>query len=324
MYFTLMRFFFCAMALVTGLPNTVVAQTQPRLVTIAAGGVNGLYYSVAGSICRQLNKDRAANTRCAVEVSEGSVSNVNLLHRGVAPFALVQADVHYNAYWGNGTFAAGGAQKDLRSVFSLYPEVLTILTGKDVAARQLSEMKGTRLSRGLPGSGGRSTMDTLFDLVGWSAADFGPAQERPIEEQGYALCENKLDGFAYQVGHPAPNVMRTVKSCGARLLPLAEDLITLFIAGKPYLERTEIAANTYPGQTAPVASIGSLATLVVLESASEEQVYGLVRAVFDNLEALKQSNPVLAGLQPAKMVKNGLSAPLHPGAIRYYREKGWL
>jgi TRAP transporter TAXI family solute receptor len=118
--------------------------------------------------------------------------------------------------------------------------------------------------------------------------------------------------------------MRTVKGCDARVLPLAEDQINQFIADKPYFERTEIAANTYPGQTSPVASIGALATLMVLESASEDQVYGLVRAVFENLEALKQSNPVLAGLQPTKMVKNGLSAPLHPGALRYYREKGLL
>ena len=167
-------------------------------------------------------------------------------------------------------------------------------------------------------------MDTLLAAMGWSAADFASVQERPIEEQGYALCEKKLDGFAYLVGHPAPNVMRTAKSCGARVVSLGEDQIKLFIDGKPYLERTEIAANTYPGQTAPVASVGSLATLVVLESASEDQVYGLVRAVFENLDALKQSNPVLAGLQPARMVKNGLTAPLHPGALRYYREKGWL
>lgn len=321
---TLMRFFFCALALIAGQLGPATAQTQPQLVTIAAGGVNGVYYSVAGSICRQLNKDRAANTRCAVEVSEGSVTNVTLLRRGVAPFALIQADVHYNAYSGNGPFAAAGAQKNLRSVFSLYPEVLTIVAGKDIAARQLGEMKGLRLSRGLPGSGGRVTMDSLFAAVGWSAADFATAQERPIEEQSYALCERKLDGFAYLVGHPAPNVMRTAKSCDARVLSLAEEQISQFIAGKPYFERTEIAANTYPGQTMPVASVGSLATLMVLESASEEQVYGLVRAVFDNLEALKQSNPVLAGLQPARMVKNGLSAPLHPGALRYYREKGWL
>ncbi|MBC7917244.1 MAG: TAXI family TRAP transporter solute-binding subunit [Rhodoferax sp.] len=319
-----MGFLYCALAHMFGLMYPVAAQAQPRLVTIAAGGVNGIYYSVAGSICRQLNKDRAANTRCAVEVSEGSVSNVTLLRRGVAPFALLQADVHYNAYNGSGTFAGAGAQKDMRSVFSLYPEVLTIVASKDVAARQLGEMKGMRLSRGLPGSGGRATMDSLLAAVGWSAADFAPAQERPVEEQGYALCEKKLDGFAYLVGHPAPNVMRTTKSCDARVLSLAEEQIKQFIAGKPYFERTEIAANTYPGQTAPVASVGSLATLMVLESASEDQVYGLVRAVFENLEALKQSNPVLAGLQPARMVKNGLSAPLHPGALRYYREKGWL
>lgn len=324
MYFTLLRFFCCAVLGAAGLGLAPAALAQPQLVTIAGGGVNGVYYSVAGSICRQLNKDRSANTRCAVEVSEGSVSNVNLLRRGVAPFALLQSDVQYNAVNGLGSFAAGGAQKDLRAVFSLYPEVITIVAGPDVNARMLDDLKAKRLSRGLPGSGQRATMDALFASLGWSANDFQATQERAVDEQGYALCEKKLDGFAYLVGHPAPNVLRTVKSCNARLLSLSDVTIAKYTAGKPYLERAEIAANTYPGQSAAVQSVGLLATLMVLESASEDQVYSLVKAVFDNLEELKKSNPVLANLSPQKMVKQGLIAPLHPGALRFYKEKGWL
>ena len=324
MYFTLRRFFCCLMLLVCGLAHMGAAQAQPQLVMIGAGGVNGVYYSVAGSICRQLNKDRSANTRCAVEVSEGSVSNVNLLRRGVAPFALLQTDVQFNAYNGLASFSAGGANKDLRSLFSLYPEVVTIVAASEANGRYLHDLKGKRLSRGVPGSGNRATMDSLFAALGWSAADFGTAQERAVDEQGYALCEKKLDGFAYLVGHPAPNVARTVKSCNAQLLSLSDEAIAQFTAGKPYLERTTIAANTYPGQTAPVQSVGLLATLMTLESAPEAQVYGLVKAVFDNLEELKKSNPALAGLTPEKMVKHGLIAPLHPGALRYYKEKGWL
>ena len=324
MYFTLIRLIFCALLPFSALIFPVAAQAQLQLVSIASGGVNGVYYSVAGSICKQINKDRSANTRCAVEVSEGSVTNVTLLKRGVSPFALLQADVQYNAVNGVGSFAAGGAEKNIRSVFSLYPEVVTIVAGKDAAGAYLRDMKGTRLSRGVPGSGSRATMDSLFSAVGWTASDFGAAAERPVEEQGYALCEKKLDGFAYLVGHPAPNVMRTIKSCGARLVPLANETIAQFIAGKPYFERTEIPANLYPGQTEPVASVGLLATLVVLESAPEVQVYSLVKAVFDNLAELKKSNPVLANLQAEKMIRNGLTAPLHPGAARYYREKGWI
>ena len=324
MYFTLFRFISCAFLPVSALIFPVAAEAQLQLVSIAAGGVNGVYYSVAGSICKQINKDRSANTRCAVEVSEGSVTNVTLLKRGVSPFALLQADVQYNAVNGVGNFAVGGAEKNIRSVFSLYPEVVTIVVGKEVPGTYLHDMKGTRLSRGVPGSGSRATMDSLFSAVGWGAADFVAVAERPVEEQGYALCEKKLDGFAYLVGHPAPNVMRTMKSCGARLVPLASETIAQFIAGKPYFERAEIPANLYPGQTEPVASVGLLATLVVLESAPEAQVYSLVKAVFENLEDLKKSNPVLANLLPQKMIRNGLTAPLHPGAARYYREKRWI
>jgi len=280
-----------------------------------------VYYSVAGSICRQLNKDHSANTRCAVEVSEGSVANLTLLRRGVVPFALLQADVLYSAMQGDGVFAVSGAQKDLRSVFSLYPEILTIVVGNDVVAREFTDIKGARLSRGLPGSGGRATMDGLLASLGWSPSDFANVQERPVEEQSYALCEKKLDGFAYLVGHPAPNVTRAVRNCGARLLPLAEDQINLFRTGKPYLMRAEVAANTYPGQTKPIASVGLLATMVVLDSASEDQVYGLVRAVFENLDALKRSNPVLGDLQPANMITNGLGHRCIPARCAIFGKK---
>lgn len=324
MYFTLVRIFFTVLLSSLACGSSALAQSQPQLITIAAGGVNGVYYAVAGSICRQLNRDRSANTRCAVEVSDGSVANITLLRRGVSPFAIVQADVHYAALHGTGAFSAGGAQKDLRSVFSLYPEVLTFVAAKKVVATDVAGMKGQRLSLGLSGSGGRATVDSLFGTLGWDSKDFPAVQERSAEEQGYALCEQKIDGFAYLVGHPAPNVLRVARACEAHLLPLSEAAISQFIANKPYLQRTEIPANTYPGQTAAVASVGVLATVMVLESASQEQVYTLVRAVFENLEQFKQSNPVLANLQPGPMRSNGLSAPLHPGALRYYREKGWL
>ncbi|MDZ7904832.1 MAG: TAXI family TRAP transporter solute-binding subunit [Cypionkella sp.] len=324
MFFTFQRFISVAFLVGFGCAQVAPVQAQTQLATIAGGGVAGVYYAAAGGMCRLLNKDRVANVRCAVEVSQGSVANVALLRRGSSPFALLQADVHYNAFKGTEGFAGIGAQPQIRSVLSLYPELVTLVVGSHVTATHQDALKGLRISRGVSGSGSRATLDSVFTLLGWSQADFGEVVERPTDEQSYALCEKKLDGFGYLVGHPASNVMRTVKNCGAKIVPMSASAIAKLISEKPYFVETEIQPDTYPGQSNAVASVGLLATLVANESTPEPLVYALVKAVFENLEDFKKTNPAFANLQAAKMIKDGLTAPLHPGALRYYKEMHWL
>jgi TRAP transporter TAXI family solute receptor len=324
MYLTFKRFFgFVVLSALVWLQTfPVFAQTQ--LVTIASGGVTGVYYAAGGGICKLLNKDRAVNVRCAVEVSQGSVSNVVALRRGSSMFGLMQSDVQYNAVKGLESFAKDGASTQLRSVMSLYPEVVTMIVSGDTKATDFEALKGLRISRGIIGSGSRATLDDALVLSGMRLTDFAEVVERTADEQGYALCEKKIDGFGYTVGHPSPNVLRTIKSCGARLLPMPQSAIEKLVADKPYFIAAEVPAGTYPGQSSGIASAGLLATLVANESTPESLVYALVKAVFENLEEYKKSNPALANLQVPRMIKEGLTAPLHPGALRFYKEKGWL
>jgi uncharacterized protein len=324
MFFTFQRFIRVAFFVGFATAQLAPVHAQTQLATIAGGGVAGVYYATAGSICRLLNKDRLANVRCAVEVSQGSVANVAMLRRGSSPFALLQADVHYNAFNGTEGFAKDGAQSQMRSVFSLYPELVTLVVASNVTAANQDDLKGLRFSRGIPGSGSRATLDRVFALLGWGPADFGEVVERQTDEQGYALCEKKLDGFGYLVGHPATNVMRAVKNCGAKIVPMSTQAIAKLVSEKPYFVTAEIPSGTYPGQSNAIASAGLLATLVANESTPEPLVYALVKAVFENLDEFKKNNPAFANLQAATMIKDGLTAPLHPGAIRYYKEKHWL
>ena len=298
---------------------------QNRLVTLGTGGVTGVYYAVGGSVCRLVNRDRARNgIRCTVEASAGSVANVDALEREAVGFALLQSDVQFNAYKGLGGFAKGGAHPQLRAVFSLYPEMLTVLAARDSAARVLMDLKQQRVSVGLSGSGSRALVEEWFQATGWQAADLPPVTERTADEQGYALCEHKIDAMVYVAGHPASNVARTIKDCGARLLGLNPANVDKYLAERPYAVAVDIPAGLYAGVGTPTPTVAVLATLCTTADMPEATVYAVVKAVFDNLDDFKALHPALTTLDAHKMVQQGLSAPLHPGALRYYKERGWL
>lgn len=323
--FTLIRSIFAAA--LSGMLLTVAAPAtaQPKIMTIGTGGVTGVYYAVGGALCRLVNRDRAkSGIRCTVEASAGSVANVDSLTREALAFGMVQSDVSYSALKGIGAFEKGGARTQLRSVISLYPEMLTVLAGKDVNAAMLADLKKKRLSVGISGSGSRALVEDWFTSNGWQPEDRVTVQERTADEQGYALCENKIDAMAYVVGHPAPNVARTLKECGARLVALNAQNVDKYLETRPYAVRAEIPVGVYPSSTAPVSTVAVMAVLTTHAAVSDDMVYSAVKSIFENLDELKTLHPALANLDPKKMVTQGLTAPLHPGALRYYKEKGWL
>ena len=325
MKFTFSRVFLALCVASPIFATTTPVHAQTKLMTVGTGGVTGVYYAAAGAICRLVNRDRAKNAiRCTVEASAGSVANIDSLNRSAVSFGVVQSDVQYAAVKGLGTYEKAGAQQDLRSVFSMYPELLTVLTSAESSAKAAGELKGQRVSIGMAGSGSRALVEDWFKVTGWQPSDSVAVQERSADAQGQALCEKKIDAVAYVVGHPASNVGRTLKDCGARLLGLEAPNIDKYLAQSPYAVRAEIPAGTYPGQTAAVPTIAVLATLMASSSVSDDMVYATVKAVFDNFEELKKLYPALTQLDPKVMVTAGLTAPLHPGAKKYYQEKGWL
>ena len=155
-------------------------------------------------------------------------------------------------------------------------------------------------------------------------SDFSLASELKADEHGPALCDGKIDGFFYTVGHPSANIQDPTTSCGAQLVPLAGPGIDKLVADKPYYAKATIPGGMYPNNPNPVATYGVLATVVSSSKVPAETVYQVVKSVFDNFEEFKKLHPALAYLKPENMVKDGLSAPLHEGAARYYKEKGWI
>jgi len=299
-------------------------QAGQTFVTIGTGGVTGVYYAAGGAICRLVNKDRAQHgLRCSVESTGGSVLNINTIKAGDLDLGFAQSDIQYNAVKGLEQFQDAPVT-ELRSVFSLHAEPFTVVARKEAGVTAFGDFKGKRFNVGNPGSGTRASLDVLLAALGWRLSDFALASELKADEQGAALCDGKIDGFIYGVGHPSANIQDPTTSCGARLVPLSGPAIDRLVAEWPYYAKVEIPGGLYPNNPQPTPTYGVVATLVASSRTPADSVYRVVKAVFDHLEELKRLHPALARLDAQTMVKDGLTAPLHEGAVRYYKERGWM
>jgi hypothetical protein len=301
------------------------AAAQQKFITIGTGGVTGVYYAAGGAICRLVNKDRAKHgIRCSVESTGGSVFNVNTIKAGELDLGFAQSDVQYNVLKGMAQFKDAGAWGDLRAVFSVHPEPFTAVARKEANVKTFTDFKGKRFNVGNPGSGTRASLEELIAAMGWKMTDFSLASELKADEHGPALCDGKIDGFFYGVGHPSANIQDPTTSCGAKLVSITGPAVDKLIKDKPYYAKAVIPGGLYPNNPDPTNTYGVLATVVASTKAPADTVYQVVKAVFDNFEEFKKLHPALAHLKPENMVKDGLSAPLHDGAARYYKEKGWI
>ena len=307
-------------AMLTGSP----ALAQQKFVTVGTGGVTGVYYAVGGAVCRLMNKDRATTgIRCSVESTGGSVFNVNAIKSGELEFGLTQSDVQFNAAKGEAQFK-DKADADLRAVFSVHPEPFTVLARKEAGVTKFEDFKGKRFNVGNPGSGTRASMEQLLGKLNWKLSDFSLAAELKADEQGTALCDNKIDGFYYGVGHPSAAIQDPTTACGAKLISVTGPAVDALLKEYPYYAKATIPGGMYAGNPNPTETYGVLATVVTSAKVPEATVYAMTKAVFENFEEFKKLHPAFANLDPKKMLKDGLSAPLHPGAVKYYKEKGLL
>lgn len=295
-----------------------------EFITIGTGGVTGVYYPTGGAICRLVNKNRKeTGVRCSVESTGGSVYNVNTIKEGELEFGVAQSDIQYNAYNGVVQFE-GEPFEGLRSVFSVHPEPFTVVARADAGVKTFEDLKGKRMNIGNPGSGQRATMEVVMDKLGWTSDDFALATELKPSEQSAALCDNQIDAMVYTVGHPSGSIQEATTACDSVLVEVAGSAIDELVADNPYYRVATIPGGMYRGNDEDVKTFGVGATIVTSADVSEDAVYAVVSAVFENFDDFKGLHPAFANLKPEEMIKDGLSAPLHPGAIKYYKEKGWM
>ncbi|MEL6204438.1 MAG: TAXI family TRAP transporter solute-binding subunit [Pseudomonadota bacterium] len=294
-------------------------------ITIGTGGVAGVYYPAGGAICRLVNRARDEHgLRCEVETTGGSVENLEALRDGSLDFSVAQSDWHYYAYEGTADFDGTARFDDMRSVFAVHPESFTVVTRASAGVTGLRDLEGRRVNVGNPGSGQRATMEVLMAAMGWGMESFAAASELEAAEQSRALCDNAIDAMIYIVGHPSGAIEDATTGCDGRLLEVVEEPIFDLIEERPYYRSVTIPGGSYDGNPDDVLTFGVTATLVTRADVAEETVYALVRAVFDNFDQFRSLHPAFANLDPREMARDGLSAPLHPGAARYFREAGLI
>ncbi|MFM9890553.1 MAG: TAXI family TRAP transporter solute-binding subunit [Rickettsiales bacterium] len=301
------------------------AQAEEHIITIGTGAITGVYYPAGGAICRLINRGRKEHgIRCFVESTGGSVYNLRALHEGELNFGIVQSDWQYNAYNAKGMFAESAPFRDLRSVFSLHSEMFTVAVARDSGIKSFDGLKGKRVNIGDAGSGLGEIMMSLVTAHGWSKHSFAATTELRPTEAGRALCEGKIDAMMFAAGHPNGLIQDITSNCGAKLIPLVGKEVDELLAKNPFYARTAIPGGMYQGNPQNVPTFGVKATLVTTAQTDDETVYQLVKAVFDNFENFQTLHFVFATLDKDRMVNTGLIAPIHPGALRYYREMGLL
>ena len=311
-----------AAALAVAFTSGNVAAEQ--FISIGTGGVTGVYYPTGGAICRLVNKMRKeTGIRCSAESTGGSIYNINTLRAGELEFGVAQSDWQYHAYRGTSKFEENGAFEGLRAVFSVHPEPVTIIARDDSGISNITDLKGKRVNIGNVGSGTRGTWEVIEEAMGWERSDLKLASELKSAETGQAVCDNKIDAYFWLVGHPSALTQESLATCPTHLVHAVAPEIDKLVAERPYYRTATVPAGMYNNQE-DVKTFGVGATFVSSTDVPDEVVYTVVKAVFDNFDQFKKLHPAFGNLNEMEMITDSLSAPLHPGAQKYYQERGWM
>ncbi|MCT8584092.1 TAXI family TRAP transporter solute-binding subunit [Glaesserella parasuis] len=304
--------------------GSMAAHAEDKFVTIGTGGQTGVYYVVGQSICQLVNRDTAkTNVKCNAPSTGASVANLNAIADKQMEMGIAQSDWQYHAYNGSSSFE-GKKNDKLRAVFSIHPEPFTVMARTDAKITNFDDLKGKRVNVGDPGSGTRATMNVILAAKGRTDKEFKVASELKPAEMATVMCDNNLDAITYNVGHPNGALKEAAASCDAHLVPVTGEAIDKLVADHPYYAKATIPGGLYKGTDNPVDTFGVYATLVTSADVDADRVYTVVKAVFDNFDRFKRLHPAFENLKEEEMIKNALSAPLHEGAIRYYKERGWM
>jgi TRAP transporter TAXI family solute receptor len=272
-----------------------------------------------------VNKGRKVHgIRCSVESTAGSTYNLATIAAGELDMGVVQSDWQYHAYHGTSKFKDKGPNKDLRAVFSVHPEPFTVIARADSDIKHFNDLKGKRVNIGNPGSGQRGTMEVVMRVLGWTKDDFKLASELKSAEQAKALCDNKIDAIVFTVGHPSGSIKEAATSCDSIIVPVTGPEIDKLVKDNSYYRMATIPGGMYRGTPNDVKTFGVGATFVTSAKIPEDVIYNVVKAVFENFDQFKKLHPAFKILKKEEMIKDGLSAPLHDGAVKYYKEAGLM
>ena len=315
---------FSGLAAAAALSVGSIASAEQQFISIGTGGVTGVYYPTGGAICRLVNRDRKEHgIRCAVESTGGSVYNINTIKAGELEFGVAQSDWQHHAYNGTSKFS-DNPFPNIRAMFSVHPEPFTLLVRADSGITSFEGLKGNRVNVGNPGSGQRATMEVVMEAFGMGMDDFSLATEYKGSEMAKQICDNNIDAMIYTIGHPAAAIKEATTSCDVKLVSVTGAPIDKLVADNPYYRVATVPGGMYAGNPDDTTTFGVGATFVTSTDISDDVAYIVAKSVMSNLDDFRKLHTAFANLDAAQMISDGLSAPLHPGAAKAYKELGLM
>ena len=302
--------------------NTIKpAEGSKKFITVGTGGIVGVYYPLGGAICRFVNAGRKDHgLRCTVESTGGSVFNINAVMSGDMDIGFAQSDTQYYAMTGAAAFK-DKPQPKLRALFSVYPELLTLVTRQDANIKTFADIKGKRINVGDPGSGTRVTTELVMKEMGIKLEELKFAGELKFVEMAPALCDNKIDAFTFVAGHPNAIFQEAATTCASSIASVTGPAVDKLVKDNPFYAKASVPGKLYKGTDNPQPTFGVMATVVASADLPEQTAYVITKAVFDNFDDFRKLHPAVANITKEQML-SGNTVPFHPGALKYFKEKG--
>lgn len=313
------------LASAVGACTAISVVMAPAPVTIATATPGAIYHPVGNAICRLYNLTENAKTGACIAVSsDGSIANIRTIRSGGSTLGLVQSDVAYAAYRGEGPFAAAGPDTELRTLIALHSESFTVVARTDAGIRDFQDLRAKRVGIGKSGAGYSLTRDVVLGFYGWTISDFDRAIELGPAEQNQVLCDNSVDAIIFEAGHPNGLTQEATTGCKTKLVRVSGPPIDRLLAAHPYYVASIIPGGMYAGNPDDVQTFGTRALLVGSARQPDNLAYAMVKAVFENFDDFRRLHPALLVLKAEDLVPSETVMPIHPGAMKYYREAGLI
>lgn len=293
------------------------AQSNQRTIKIGTGSKNALAYPIVSAMCDIFNKNSLnKEVFCQVISTGGSEDNLDGIINGKFDMGVIKADMQYNAYNGIGIFA-GKPYRDLRTLFGLHNEYLTMIVKNNSKINSFGDFKNKRVYIGNNGSGSRILVDKLFKEIGWKKQDFKEIYEDQADTIYDLFCQNKIDAAIYLVGHPNDIFVKTLKKCDVKLISFSRREIENYIDFFPHIYTGKIAKGTYKNQNNDIDTFASQLLLASSSKVDEKIIYDFTQIMFEHQDELKSKIKMLKGVS---FLNSGVNViPFHNGAMRYYK-----
>jgi len=313
---------FIALAVIVALAVSAPQAKAKQDILFGGASIVGVYYQVALQLSNIMNKHQGDKYNFIGRPTGGSVFNINAVERGAFDFGVAQSDRNWQAFNGAAEWE-GSPVAHLRSVFSMHPETVMLVARKDAGIEKVEDIKGKRVNIGNPGSGQRGNAMDVLRIYGLDHTKDFRAEGLQHHEAARSLVDRNIDAFFYTIGNPSAAIEEPATSVDIRMVHLNHPAIKEMVEERPYYIMTTIPGGMYRGVDEDIETYAVTATVVTSEEVADDVVYDLVKTVFENLDEVRAAHASFRNLKVEEMLQ-GLSAPLHPGAEKYYKEQGWM